>query len=257
MPGSACRRHRTALDRLRRPAGARSAHARRARPSRALRALRATTWRSYALTIVALRRAGRELARRPRAGRRRRARRAARPAPERLVVAPAGRGPAHLCGDRRARGPASTRVVDLARRRRRIGQPIGTGRRVASQRSHAWRRDPTCAPVAAHREPAAPLPRRPDSGRGRRCQRPTLRSAAQRRPEPAGTFGPVDMVGNLTPVGAVSDPRAQRSPHRPLSCACAHETPPFLDLVRRWAGTGPGGLPGSQVPGPLRNLEEP
>ena len=139
---------------------ARPADGRRARPPR--RAARAASddMTELALTIAALRRAGRELAAVARAGRRRRARRAARPAPERLVVAPAARA---ACSPVR-RSPRSWSCRDPRRRPR------------AAAGAGLWTQ-PIRAPAAAWRSAESRLAARPDdrlvAARRDACRRAT------------------------------------------------------------------------------------
>ncbi len=68
----------------------------------------------YALTIVALRRAGREIAAFPVPRGHPAPGAVAGVAPRPVVLAPAGRRPAHLCGDRGAGDPAPRPDVHLA-----------------------------------------------------------------------------------------------------------------------------------------------
>ena len=167
-------------DRLRRSARARAEDARRPRPPRTLRALRAGDGGVRADDRRAAARRSRARGR-SRALRRRGAGRPADAASARLVVAAAGRKPAHLCGDRGARGPAPTPIVDLARR----GCPVEDTDRRRRPRgelpSHAWRRGPTSPPWP--RSGTMP-PRYPD-GLIRPWKEVPATDATQRGPEPS------------------------------------------------------------------------
>ena len=193
-----------------------------------------------ALTVAALRRAGRELPRR------------ARPAPiphgRPLPAARAARLGVARCSwaaSSRARRIAALLVAPqvgfgaagasdaLEPHRPRTGSPLAVGGAAHSPRS------PDTAPWPRHRDDrAATLSRRPDSGRGRRCPRPT---PPPRGLDPdltrSGTSGPARHVGDLTPVSAVSDPRPSAA-RWPLNVrACAN---PELRFTARPARDGGG-----------------
>ena len=121
-----------------------------------------------------------------------------------------------------------TTVVDLARRGCPVEVPIGTRGRVASCRGTPGGASPTSRLVAAVGHPAAPLPRRPASGRGRRCPRPTRRSAAQSRPEPPGPFGPSPRRAFDTRP-AVSDPRPSAAPMAAVRARARTKPLPILE----------------------------